>query len=103
MLKRGLMAAGLVVFALLSNACSNQKAEQAFPYYCNCSCVRCIERNPSTGECVSSGRQAFTTATCATEGDTMAACTGICDRFGTDCHVEVGGRAMETACNGASQ
>ena len=102
MLKRGLMVAGWAVLALCASACSSQRTEQTFPYYCNCSCVRCTELNPSTGACVTMGRQAFTTATCAAEGDTTAACTTVCDRFGTDCTVGVGDRASSMACNGAA-
>ncbi len=89
----------LTAIAACSGGSTNgQVAPTAYPTFCNCTCMRCIERDPATAACLRTGVQSFSPATCTTAENAEAACATTCGQFGWDCTVTVGNQASETPC-----
>ena len=76
-------------------------------YTCDCTCDRCVRRDPTTGTCIEFARDTRPEAICSdvncgtASSDPMAKCLEKCDRVGDNCSVTVT-ECIDGLCTGTS-
>jgi len=76
-------------------------------YTCDCTCDRCVRRDPATGACIEVARDTRPDAICSdvacgvASGDPMARCQEKCERIGDNCSITVTD-CVDGFCTGAS-